>query len=502
MSESESPKAPEAPASEASPAEAPQPESTSIPAAADRVEPVAAEPAAAADAESATSPADEPASATTAAPATDAGEPAEAAAATEAAAEKAEGSAQKKPAKRRRKRPHAARAEEFVPPTPEDLAGISSDVVREAVEQSLPVAGKIIGWNQGGFHAVVSGISAFCPRSSMELGAPREPAQYLDQEYLFRVLRVEEKGHRLVLSRAAVLRDEKRHQVEEMKKSLEVGAVVHGLVASLHDFGAFVDLGGIEGLIHVSEIRHQRIGHPKEALEVGQEIDAKVVKLPAKGERVSLSLRALEPSPWQGVDEKWPAGGKFTGKVLRKSDFGWFVELAPGVEGLLHVSQLPPGTKPDDPSLEPGAAIEGWVREVDPRRHRISLALREVPAGDPWQGVDRRYPEAAVVTGKIEKVAPFGAFIELEPGLTALFPTSEMGLPRGASVAKAYPIGREIKLKVSEVDARRKRISLTRVEKTLEGSKSDYQAYSKRARKSDGLGALAAAFERLKSPNG
>jgi small subunit ribosomal protein S1 len=449
-------------------------------------------------------------------PATAEAEVVDTVAAAAAAAEPAEGAegataaapappdAEKGAAKKRRKRPRTARvsrSEEFVPPTPEDLAGISSDVVREAVEKGLPVGGKVIGWNQGGFHAVVAGIAAFCPRSSMELGPPHEPAQYVDQEYLFRVLRVEEKGRRLVLSRAAVLLDEKRHKVEEARKQLQVGAVVRGKVVSLLDFGAFVDLGGVEGLVHVSELRHQRVGHPSEVLTVGQEIEAKVIKLPAKGERVSLSLRALEPDPWQGVAEKYPAGGPFTGKVLRKSEFGWFVELEPGVEGLLHPSQLAPGMTPSDARLEPGSSVSGWVRETDPKRHRVSLALREQPTGDPWQGVEKKYPEGALVEGTIERHAPFGAFVALEPGVTGLFPTSEMGLPRGASVNKAFGVGRKVTLKVAEVDGRRKRISLTRQEKTLEGSKSDLQAFLKKNRKSEGMGTLAAAFARLKSPN-
>lgn len=408
----------------------------------------------------------------------------------------AKGDGKRKRAARPARRP---RSEEFVAPTPEEMAGLASDGVRQAIEKELPVNGKVIGWNAGGFHVVVDGISAFCPRSSMELGAPHEPAKYLDQEYLFRVLRVEEKGHRLVLSRTAVLLEEKRHLADEARKKVQPGAVLKGKVVSVLDFGVFVDLGGVEGMIHVSELAHHRVAHPNEVVQVGQEIEAKVVKLPAKkGERASLSLRALAADPWDGADERWPAGSKFTGTVQRKSEFGWFVELAPGVEGLLHPSNLSPGMKAEDPALAVGATLEGWVREVDGGRRRISLALRETPTTDPWKGVEKRYEEGAVIKGTVERIAPFGAFIVLEPGLTGLLPTSEMGLPRGAQVGKAYPVGKEVQLKVSEVDPRRKRVSLTRPDKTLEGSKSDYHSYLKQSRKSDGMGALAAAFQRLK----
>jgi small subunit ribosomal protein S1 len=387
----------------------------------------------------------------------------------------------------------------FVAPTPEELAGVPSEIVRAAIENQAPVEGKIIGWNQGGFHVVVDGITGFCPRSSMELGAPKEPAQYLDQSYLFRVLRVEEKGHRLVVSRAAVLRDERAHKVSELRKGLTVGTVVEGKVISLTDFGAFVDLGGLEGLLHVSEIRRARVAKPEEVLKVGDAITAKIIKLPKGSERISLSMKALEPDPWDGAAERFKNGEKFTGKVLRKSEFGWFVELEPGVEGLLHVSQLAPGMKADDAKLAEGATLEGWIREVDLGRKRISLALRETPQGNPWEGVEKKYPEGAKVNGTVEKLEKFGAFILLEPGLTGLLPASEMGLPKGANIGRTYGVGKQVTLQVAQVDARKKRISLTLENKTLEGSKSDYQSYMKQNRKSTGLGAMASALARLRS---
>lgn len=488
-------------------AEPPSPEAelTSGAAAATELEAPVASEATAATAES------EPAEPAPAAPGAPGDTQATAAAATDPATTP-EKSARERSGKRAKRGAHSARAqhaarkpgsraEEYVTPTPEELAGIPSASVRAAVESGHPVEGKVIGWNQGGFHVVVDGITGFCPRSSMELGAPHEPAKYLEQVYAFRVLRVEEKGHRLVLSRTAMLREERRHRAEEMRRSLQVGQVLAGRVVALADFGAFVDLGGVEGLVHVSELRHARVGHPSEVLQIGQELQVKVIKLGSGGERVSLSAKALEADPWQVAAERWPAGSKFTGKVLRKSEFGWFVELAQGVEGLLHPSQLPPGLKPTDPSLEPGSTIEGWVRELDLQRKRVSLALREMPAGNPWEGVESRYAEGAKVVGTIEKLAPFGAFVLLEPGLTGLLPTSEMGLPRGAAVGKAFPVGKKVTLQVAQVDARRKRISLTLEGKTLEGSRSDYQNYLKRSRRGAGMSALAAAFDRLKNPD-
>jgi len=397
----------------------------------------------------------------------------------------------------KRHRPAGKSVDEFVQPTPEELALVPSEIVQTAIANQAYVEGKVIGWNQGGFHVVVDGITSFCPRSSMELGAPKEPAQYLDQSFLFRVLRVEEKGHRLVVSHAAVLRDERAHKTAETRAALTVGSTVTGKVISLTDFGAFVDLGGIEGLIHVSELKRTRVTHPNEVLKVGDDVTAKIIKLPKGGDRVSLSMKALEPDPWDGIAAQFANGSKFTGKVMRKSEFGWFVELAPGVEGLLHVSQLAPGMKAEDPKLAPGETLEGWVREVEPARRRISLALRETPQGNPWDGVESKYPEGAKVTGTVEKVEKFGAFILLEPGLTGLLPASEMGLPKGANVGRTYGVGKKVTLQVAQVDGRKKRISLTIEGKTLEGSKSDYQTFLKQSKKATGMGALAAALQRI-----
>ncbi len=419
-----------------------------------------------------------------------------------AAAGETTGETGAKPAKARKSRRgkprRGGKVDEVVPPTPEDLAGIHSEKVRIALEAGHPVEGTVIGWNQGGFHVAVDGVTGFCPRSSMELGHPKEPAAYLDQNYAFRVLRVEEKGHRLVLSRAAMLREERKHHAEELRRSIQVGQVIQGKVVSLTDFGAFIDLGGVEGLVHVSEIRHARVAKPADALTLGQEVEAKVLKLASGGDRISLSLKALEPDPWSGVAERYPAAGKFSGKILRKSEFGWFIELEPGIEGLLHTSQLLPGMHADDARLAAGEVIEGFVREVDSKRHRISLSLRETPSGDPWQGAERRYEEGSIHEGTVEKSERFGVFVTLEPGLTGLLPGSELGLPRGANVNRLYSVGKKVKVQIAQIDTRRRRISLTLEGKTLEGSRSDYQTYVKQTRKATGMGALAAAFEKIR----
>lgn len=374
--------------------------------------------------------------------------------------------------------------------------------LRVAYDTGVAIEGKVIGWNQGGFHVALGATAAFCPRSEMEIGHAHEPGRYLDQAFQFRILRVEDYGRRVVLTRAALLREERRRHSEEIRHSLQPGAVATGRVRSLTDFGAFVDLGGVEGLVHVSEISRNRVQKPSDVLKVGQEVEVKVLKVGQQGNRISLSIKALEPDPWAGVVEKYQPGTTFTGTVLRKADFGLFVEVEPNLEGLVHLSQLPLGKELSDPSLAPGESVSGWIREIDPVRHRISLALREVATTDPWKEAAHKYPEGAMVEGKVEKIASFGVFIELEPGLTGLLPASETGLPRGASLGKAYPPGKRVKLQIAAVDAKRRRISLALEGKTLEGSRADYQAYLRKSREASGqaLGPMAAALRKLREP--
>jgi len=317
--------------------------------------------------------------------------------------------------------PEATPVAETVPePKKEDsdsaATGENEEVrsLRQAMQDKAEIEGRVIGWNNGGFHVVVGSTTAFCPRSEMELGAAKDPSEYLDKTLEFQVLRVQKKGRRVVLSRAALLRGERAKVRSEARGKLTAGSVVTGRVASLTDFGAFVDLGGVQGLVHVSEMSRQRIEHPSDVLEAGQEVEVKILKLEKGGRRISLSMRALEP--------------------------------------------------------------------------------------DPWQEIHDRFPDGSVVTGKVEKTASFGAFIELEPGLTGLLPAAVISLPRDASLARVYPPGKEVQVQIVSVDSRRQRISLTLEGSALEGSRNDYKSYVREQRQSEptqGFNALADAFRKL-----
>ncbi|HEX6202364.1 MAG TPA: S1 RNA-binding domain-containing protein, partial [Thermoanaerobaculia bacterium] len=379
------------------------------------------------------------------------------------------------------------------PEEPEDPALAA---LREAREKGTPVEGRVIGWNRGGFHVVVGAVTAFCPSSEMEVGRPKSPQSYMEKTFSFKVIKYQKKGRRVVLSRAAVLGEKRQQVIAE----LAPGAIATGRVTSLPDFGAFVDLGGVEGLVHVSEISRGRVQHPKDALQIGQEVTVKVLKVEQDGERISLSMKDLEPDPWQGAGQRFGRGDRFSGKVLRKTDFGLFVELEPEVEGLLHVSQLPPGKSMEDAEYQPGQPLEGWVREVEPKRQRISLTLREVPTDDPWKSVTQRFPEGESVEGTVESIAPFGVFVTLAPGITGLLPNSQTGLPRGTNAARAFTPGQTVRVQVLSVDTRRKRISLGREGAHVEASKNDLQDFKRREREREREKptAMAAAFARLR----
>jgi small subunit ribosomal protein S1 len=416
--------------------------------------------------------------------------PAAAAASTEATfapAEAAAATTEAAPA------PAEAPAADATPEEPEDPALAE---LREAREKGTPVEGRVIGWNRGGFHVVVGAITAFCPSSEMEVGRPKGPQSYVEKTFPFKVIKYQKKGRRVVLSRAGLLADQR----QEVLAGLKPGATLKGRVTSLPDFGAFVDLGGIEGLVHVSEISRSRVQHPKDALQPGQEVEVKVLKIEQGGERISLSMKDLEPDPWQGAGQRFNRGDRFSGKALRRTEFGLFVEIEPEVEGLLHVSQLPPGKSLDDPAYQPGQPIEGWVREIEPKRQRISLSLREVPTDDPWKEIAKRFPEGEMVEGTVESIAPFGVFIALAPGVTGLLPNSQTGLPRGTSAARSFAPGQSARVQVVSVDAKRKRISLGREGTHVEASRNDLQDFKRqeREREKETPTAMAAAFARLR----
>ena len=370
--------------------------------------------------------------------------------------------------------------------------------LRQAFENRIPVEGKVGARNKGGFDVNVSGMRAFCPFSQMELGKIENPDTFLGRSLEFLITELADEGRRLVVSRTALLKRESAVKSEELRKSLTVGSTVRGRVRTIVPFGAFVDLGGVEGLLHVSEMSRRRINDPREFVTVGQEIEARIVKIDEAGKRISLSTRELEPDPWTDAAERYHAGMSFSGRVARKTDFGLFIEVEPGIDGLLHQSQLPYGMRMDDATLAVGSTITGWVREVDPGKRRLSLAMREVSSEDPWAEIDQKFPVGSVAEGTVERGAAGGLFVSLAPGLTGLVPVSEMNLPPGSDPAKIHRPGEKVLVKVISADPRRRRMTLSTEGAKAALERNEYIDYVSQTRSDipESKSAMALAFEK------
>jgi small subunit ribosomal protein S1 len=330
-----------------------------------------------------------------------------------------------------------------------------------AAESGEPVEGKVVGRRKGGFDITIAGVRGFCPMSHISDIRGEDLDSHLGQTYTFKILEFEPDNRKLVVSRAALIHAEKEKLRAEAWEKLEAGSVIVGTVGSLTDFGAFVDIGGVDGLVHVTEIAHHRVNKPSDVLALGQEVEVKILDLDQQKNRISLSIKQLQKDPWDDVGERFPARGAFSGTVVRGTDFGVFVELEPGLDGLIHVSQLQPGVELSSPEMAVGSTVQGWIRDVDTDNHRIGLTMRRLPDRNPWERIEMRYQEGQVVEGIVENGADFGVFVELEPGLSGLIPISELGVERDTDPRTVFPPGEKINVKVMTLDPNRQRISLS-----------------------------------------
>jgi small subunit ribosomal protein S1 len=380
----------------------------------------------------------------------------------------------------------------------------SLDQLRSMYENRLPVEGKVSGRNKGGFEVNVSSLRAFCPLSQIALGKIENPDSFVGQTYEFRVTEMSDDGRRIVVSRAALLKEEAAARAEETRQRIVPGAELTGRVKTLTPFGAFIDLGGVDGLLHVSEMSRRRVTDPKEVVQIGQEVHVKVIKVDNDGKRISLSMKDQEPDPWSDVADRYAPGAQFTGRIVRSTDFGYFVEVEPGLDGLVHLSQLPLGVKPGDAAVSIGSSVSGWVREVDPSKKRLSLSLREVAINDPWENASQKYGVGKVVEGTVDHVAAPGVFVQLEAGLTGLVPASELSLAPGQDAASTYHAGDKLMVRVMSVDPQRKRISLSHEAAKAAAERDEYMKFmeDRGGDGSEGKSAMALAFERAMGKKG
>ena len=338
---------------------------------------------------------------------------------------------------------------------------VSTNVSWENLEVGQVVEGTVTGMNKGGLELEVKSMRAFMPSGQVDLYFTKDISVYLGQRLTAEVMQFERGAKNLILSRRALLERQKEEARQKLLEELAEGQTRRGIVRSVTDYGAFVDIGGMDGLLHVSEMSHRRGRHPSEFVKVGDLVDVKIIKLDKESGKMSLSLKQAMPDPWANVETRYASGSAVTGRVTRVEPFGAFVEVEEGLEGLLPVSEMS-WQRIRHPSdvVKPGDTIKLVVLAVDPDQKRMSFSLKQA-GPDPWAQVKERYALDTVVPGKVTRVVDFGAFVELEPGLEGLVHISELAPHRVKSAGDVVKPGQEVQVRVLEVDRDARRVSLS-----------------------------------------
>jgi small subunit ribosomal protein S1 len=334
--------------------------------------------------------------------------------------------------------------------------------LEESLEKGEKIEGVITGKVKGGLTVMTKGIRAFLPGSLVDLRPVKDTTPYEGKTMEFKVIKLDRKRNNVVVSRRAVLEASAGAEREALLASLAEGAVVKGIVKNITDYGAFVDLGGIDGLLHITDLAWRRVKHPSEVLSVGDEVTAKVLKFDAEKNRVSLGLKQLGEDPWVGISRRYPQGTRLFGKVTNLTDYGAFVEVEAGIEGLVHVSEMDWTNKNVHPSkvVQVGDEVEVMILEIDEERRRISLGMKQCKP-NPWEDFAREYKKGDRVKGQIKSITDFGVFVGLAGGIDGLVHLSDLSwsLPGEESV-KNFKKGEEVEAVVLSIDVERERISL------------------------------------------
>jgi small subunit ribosomal protein S1 len=358
-----------------------------------------------------------------------------------------------------------------------------------AAQTGIPVEGKVAGVIKGGYEVTVGGLRGFCPFSQMDVRRVEATEEYVGRVLEFRVTTFSDNGRNLVLSRRRLLEERAAEMAEETRKKLLPGAVLTGTVASLADFGAFIDLGGVQGLVPLSELSHSRVSRPADLLRVGDAVSVKVLRIDQEKGRISLSLKALEGDPWTAVSGRLRERQIVRGRAVRSTEFGVFVELLPGVDGLLHITEIPRSRQGAmRESAANGAEVTVLIISIDRDKRRVALAL--APEGaELGQQMASRVAVGAVLTGTVERHESFGVFVRLGPGQTGLVPTAELAMSRGADQRKAFPEGSEIKVLVLAIEEGGRRIRLSHAQALAREEQAETQAYMQQSpKRGDGFG--------------
>jgi small subunit ribosomal protein S1 len=334
--------------------------------------------------------------------------------------------------------------------------------LEKSFEANDKVEGIIFNQVKGGFTVDLDGAVAFLPRSQVDIRPIRDVTPLMNVPQPFQILKMDRRRGNIVVSRRTVLEESRAEQRHEIVQNLEEGQVVDGVVKNITDYGAFVDLGGIDGLLHVTDIAWRRVNHPTELLTIGQQVKVKIIKINHETHRISLGMKQLQADPWQGIEAKYPINAKYKGRVTNITDYGAFVELEPGIEGLIHVSEMSWTKKNVHPGkiVATSQEVEVQILEVDPVKRRISLGLKQT-LSNPWEDFAEKHPNGSLVEGEVKNKTEFGLFIGLEGDVDGMVHLSDLDWNRpGEQVIDDFRKGDMVKAIVLDVDVEKERISL------------------------------------------
>jgi small subunit ribosomal protein S1 len=334
--------------------------------------------------------------------------------------------------------------------------------IRVAYESDQPVEGTLIKKIKGGVVVDLMGVDAFLPGSQIALRRVPNIDELLGQKYEFKIIKLNKRRRNIVVSRRVILETERAGKREKLMKELAKDQVRKGVVKNITDFGAFIDLGGVDGLLHITDMSWGRISHPSEMVQIGMELEVKVLDIDWERERISLGLKQLQAYPWKDVADKFPVGTRVSGKVVSITNYGAFIELQPGIEGLVHISEMSWTRNVRHPSklVSIGEAIEAVVLKVDPAEEKISLGMKQTEQ-DPWMVLPLKYPVGTRLNGKVRNLTSFGAFVEIEPGIDGLIHISDMSwTKRVQHPSEVVKKGDSVDVVILNIDSDNKRISL------------------------------------------
>ena len=334
--------------------------------------------------------------------------------------------------------------------------------IRLAYENDQPVEGTLVKKIKGGVVVDLMGVDAFLPGSQIALRRVPNIDELLGQKYEFKIIKLNKRRRNIVVSRRVILETERAGKREKLMKELQKDQVRKGVVKNITDFGAFIDLGGVDGLLHITDMSWGRISHPSEMVQIGQELEVKVLDIDWQRERISLGLKQLQAYPWKDVAAKYPVGTRVTGKVVSITNYGAFIELEPGIEGLVHISEMSWTRNVRHPSklVSIGETIEAVVLKVDPNEEKISLGMKQTEQ-DPWMVLPLKYPVGTRINGKVRNLTSFGAFVEIEPGIDGLIHISDMSwTKRVQHPSEVVKKSDAVDVVILNIDSENKRISL------------------------------------------